>query len=522
MGESNERLLGHTVNVATMTLVSRILGYVRDRILASLLGTSYLADAFYIAFRIPNTFRRFVAEGAMTAALVPVLSYSFQEDGPERAWLFARRFLYVFGLFLIILGIAGSLAAPLIVRAMAWDYAVRAPEIFELTKQLTAILFPYITLVSLAAVAMGILNCRGVFAFPALTPAFLNLSIIIAAVFWGYGSKNPTHVLAVGVLIGGGLQFVLQLPLLKKRGMSLRPAFSIKDKHIRQVFRLMGPGVLGAGAGQLLILVGTALASTLGEGAVSALYYANRITELAFGLFAVSISTVILPSLSRQASGGEKKELAATLERGLSAVFFFITPAALGILALSKPIIEVLFHTGRFSEASVTLTTGPLLAYAIGMVPWAVDIVLTKGCHAHKDMMTPLWAGVASLIAFILMALYFMPMIGVAGIALASSIAALINGAVLLYGLSKKHAIDIPWLKLSFPFIKILLLSCTTGAAAWWVNGRMAHGSLLLNVTALFSAVLCGMAVFGAGAWFLRFPEARQLMERISSLRSGR
>jgi len=522
MGEGEERLLGHTVNVATMTLVSRILGYVRDRVLASLLGTSYLADAFYIAFRIPNTFRRFVAEGAMTAALVPVLSYSFKEDGPEMAWLFARRFLYVFGLFLVVLGIAGSLAAPLIVRAMAWDYAVKAPEIFALTKELTAILFPYITLVSLAAVAMGILNCRGVFAFPALTPAFLNLSIIVAAIFWGYSSKSPTHVLAAGVLVGGALQFVLQLPLLKKSGMSLRPAFSIKDKHIRQVFRLMGPGVLGAGAGQLLILVGTALASTLGEGAVSALYYANRITELAFGLFAVSISTVILPSLSRQASGGEKKELAATLERGLSAVFFFITPAALGILALSKPIIEVLFHTGRFSEASVALTTGPLLAYSVGMVPWAVDIVLTKGCHAHKDMMTPLWAGVVSLTAFILMALYFMPMIGVAGIALASSLAALLNGAVLLFGLSKKHSIDLPWLKLLFPFVKVLFLSCATGATAWSVNGRMHHGSLLENVLALFAAVVSGMTVYCAGAWIFRLPEARQVLRRFTSMRSGR
>ncbi len=515
MGEGEERILGHTVNVAAMTLASRVLGYVRDRVLASLLGTSYLADAFYVAFRIPNTFRRFVAEGAMTAALVPVLSYSFREDPPQRAWLFARRFLYLFGSLLVILGVVGSLAAPLIVKAMAWDYATKAPEVFALTKHLTAMLFPYITLVSLAAVAMGILNCRHIFALPALTPAFLNVSIIVAAIVWGYHSATPTHVLAWGVLVGGSLQFLLQLPLLKRVGMSLRPAFSLRDKHVIQVFRLMGPGILGAGAGQLTILVGTALATTLGEGAVSALYYANRITELAFGLFAVSLSTVILPSLSRQASSGDREGLESILKRGLSAVFFFIVPASAGILALSGSIVEVLFRTGRFSEASVRMTTGPLLAYAAGMVPWAADIVLVKVCHAHKDMYTPLWSGLASLAAFVALALYLMPSMQVAGIAAASSISALVNGSVLVWGIKKKHSIGLPVKTLLWSLFRVVLLSGLMAFIVWKIDRSLPHGSMAAKAGSLFLSVSAGMVVYGVGAWFLRFPEAVQFAQKL-------
>jgi putative peptidoglycan lipid II flippase len=509
MRENGNRILGHTANVAAMTLVSRLLGYVRDRVLAGLLGTSYWADAFYIAFRIPNTFRRFVAEGAMTAALVPVLSESFEADDKERSWLFARRFLYVFGVFLVIFGLVGSLAAPVIVKLMAWELAQKAPQVYVLTRHLTALLFPYITLISLSAVAMGILNCRDVFALPALTPAFLNVTIVVFAIVWGYHSNNPTEVLAYGVLTGGLIQFVVQIPLLKKEGMSFRPAFTLRDERVMRVFKLMVPGILGAGAGQLTILVGTALAHMVGEGAVSALYYANRVTELAFGLFAVSLSTVILPSLSRQVADGDKPGLESILSRGLSGVIFVILPASAGILALSGPIVNVLFRTGRFSSESVALTVGPLIAYALGMVPWAAALILVRVCHAHQDMTTPLWAGMASLVVFTASALYLMGPAGATGIALASSISALVNGAWLAVGLRRKHGVRVPLGALSPVAFRILLLSVGMGFVAWWLEQSLPHGRMFINAFSLFVAIGAGVVIYAMGAWILRFPEAR-------------
>ncbi len=522
MREHRNRILGHTVNVAAMTLVSRLLGYVRDRVLAGLLGTSYWADAFYIAFRIPNTFRRFVAEGAMTAALVPVLSESFESDETERSWLFARRFLYVFGTFLVIFGIVGSLAAPVIVKLMAWELARTAPHVYALTRHLTALLFPYITLVSLSAVAMGILNCRDVFALPALTPAILNATIVVFAIVWGYHSANPTEILAYGVLVGGCAQFAVQIPLLRREGMSFRPAFSLHDERVTRVFKLMVPGILGAGAGQLTILVGTALAHLVGEGAVSALYYANRVTELAFGLFAVSLSTVILPSLSRQVADRDREGLTGVLSKSLSGVLFIILPASAGILALSRPIVDVLFHTGRFSSESVALTVGPLIAYALGMVPWAAALILVRVCHAHQDMITPLWAGVASLLVFTSAALYLMGPAGATGIALASSLAGLVNGIWLVVGLKRKHGVSVPIGALSPVALRILLLSVVMGTAAWWVQAKMPHGRTLVNAAALFVAIATGLVIYGMGAWFLRFPEARRFGDILLKRLRGR
>ena len=249
MGEGQEEIIGHTASIASMTAVSRVLGYFRDRAVASLLGTTYWADAFYIAFRIPSTFRRFVAEGAMTSALVPVMSQAFRRDGSDSAWLFARRFFYVFSALLAFLAAAGVLAAPLIVRLMAWQFAGRAPEVFFLTQHLTALLFPYVALVALSAVAAGLLNCRDVFAPSALAPAFLNLSIILAVLLFGGGSREPAKLLCFGVLVGGALQFLWQVPFLLRAGMSFRPAFSLSDGRVRRVFALMFPALLGAGVG---------------------------------------------------------------------------------------------------------------------------------------------------------------------------------------------------------------------------------------------------------------------------------
>lgn len=507
------RVVRHTMVTAAMTALSRVMGYLRDRVVADLLGTSYWADAFYIAFRIPNTFRRFVAEGAMNASLVPILSKAFHEDGEVSAWLFARRFLFVFGTFLAFFGAAGSLAAPVLVRAMAWEFAGRAPEVFSQCQHLTALLFPYITLVSLTAVAMGILNCRDIFGPPAFTPVLLNLSMIAAGLVWGRRTDDPTDALAWGVLVGGALQFLFLVPYLKKAGMSLAPAFSLSDPRLRKVFTLMLPGMLGAGVGQVTVLVGTAMAHLLGEGAVSALYYANRVNELAFGIFAVSVSTVILPRMSRQVAEGDGEALGRTLSQALSMVFFELLPATAGILALSRPIVEVLFKTGKFSAQSVEITEGPLLAYTAGMVASGVALILVRVCHAHQDLMTPFYAGIGTLAAFVAASLALMPSMGASGIALASSLSALVNIAWVVWALGRKHGVRIPWRDLSVSLTQALLLSGAMGALVWGLYRSLPRASMTHEAVALFVSIGVGIALYIGAAFALDVPHVQPIKE---------
>lgn len=500
-------LYRHTLVMAFMTALSRVLGYVRDRTIAYLLGTSYLADAFYIAFRIPNTFRRFVAEGAMTASLVPVLSQSFKQDSEERAWLFARRFFWVFGALLVLLGIVGVAASPLMVRLLAWEYASKAPQVYAMTIRLTAIIFPYITLVSLSAIAQGILNSRDIFGPPSFAPALMNIAMVAAAWFWGRGSANPAVVLAWGVLAGGLCQFGFLLPYLKKEGMSFAPAWSLADPHVRQVFTLMLPAMFGAGVSQVIILVGTAMGHMVGEGAVSALYYSNRITELAFGLFAVSLSTAVLPRMSRQAIEGDKAGLSATLEEALSMVFFDMLPATAGLLALSGPIVRVLLKTGSFNDESVAMTSGPLAAYSAGIAVWSLAIVLVRVCHAHRDMMTPFYAGLATLGAYVILGLAMLAPFKTTGIAAASSISAIVNLAWLAWAVSRKYGVKLPWAACGRALLRTGLLSLAMGLASWRIYYLLPHGALKASAVALGAAIAAGIVIYGGGAALFRFPE---------------
>lgn len=522
MAKGQERLVRHATVTAAMTALSRVLGYLRDRVVADLLGTSYWADAFYIAYRIPNTFRRFVAEGAMSASLVSVLSQTFQKKGEARGWQVAQRFLFIFGTFLALFGAAGSLASPLLVRALAWDFAGQAPEVFERTQQLTALIFPYITLISLSAVAMGILNCRDVFGPPAFTPVLLNLSMIAAGMIWGRRSEDPTQALAWGVLVGGALQFLFLLPYLRRAGMSLAPAFALADPRVRKIFALMGPGMLGAGVGQITILVGTVLGHLLGEGAVSALYYANRVEELAFGIFAVSISIVILPRMSRQVAAGNLEELDATLTHSLSMVFFELLPATAGIWALSGPIVEVLFRTGKFDARSVQITEGPLVAYTAGMVFAGVSLILVRVCHAHRDMMAPFYAGLAVLGSYAAFALALMGPLGASGIALASSLSALVSVAILAWVVHRRYGVRLRARAVWVPLLQAVCLSAFMGLSVWGLHRVLPQASLSQKAASLFVSIGAGVFLYAGAAFALDIPHVQPLKEWWRRRRGGR
>lgn len=514
-GESSSRLLGSIVSMGSATALSRITGYLRDRVVAHLLGTSFYADAFYIAFRIPNTFRRFVAEGAMTAAMVPVFS-ECQKKEPEKLWEFGRAFFYTYSFILLCLTAIGVLISPLLAHLMAWKYAVTQPAIFSLTIDLTRLMFPYIFLVSISAVAMGYLNSFNIFAVPALSPILLNLSVVAAGLIASRFFNGPasTIVLSLGVLIGGFLQIILQIPYLLKIGMSFKWTFSFKDEMVRRVFTKMIPGMLGAGMAQITLLVGTAMANKFGEGAVTALYYANRVNELAFGILAVSVSTVILPSLSRQASVGDFDSMKKTLLLSLRAIFFILLPATSGLIALNYPVIEVLFKTGRFDSYSVALTTGPLIGYTLGMVLWGIVQVLNRVFYAMQDMVTPFYISMVTFLAFLLSSILLMPAYAHSAIAAGSSISAFIN-AILLYIFLNKRIPSLPLNGIISSLLRCSLLSLAMGIVAFLLFRTLPHANSSISALSLIVTIIVSAIFYFSSAYLFKFKEINLIVDFI-------
>lgn len=453
--------------MGSMTLLSRILGYLRDRILADLLGTGPLADAFYLAFRIPNTFRRLLGEGAMTAAFVPVFSEYRQKASSEELWSFVRRFFYAFALSVGALTLLGMIFARQITWVMARRFA-HDPGYFDLTVRLTALMFPYLFLVCLAALAMAILNALDIFGPPAFTPVLLNLSIIAAALLVPETLLSRPFALALGVLVGGVMQCVFQLPYLKREGMRfLPPAISFTHPGVRKCLRLFAPGILGAGIYQITVLVGTAMAANVGEGAISSLYYANRVTELAFGIFIVSISQVILPLMSRQAAEEDETALRETLTFSFGLVSFLMIPATVGLSLLAEPIIRVLFLTGRFDQASVVQTSAPLIAYAVGLLPMGWVRVLLSAFYARKDTRSPAVLSAIVLAVFYGTSRLLIPHFGHVGIAIGSTIGTVCHFLLLTAWFTNKWGRPTALVPLLRSVGKTLLCSAGMGGLLW-------------------------------------------------------
>lgn len=424
--------------MSAATMLSRVLGYVRDNLQATLLGAANASDAFVIAFRIPNLLRRLVAEGALTSAFVPTFSRYQQEGDSAKLRRFAAR---MFGTLLVILAaitLLGVLFSPQLVALLAYGFSV-TPEKFDLTVQLNRLMFPYIFFISLAALAAGILNTLGSFGLPAFTPVLLNLSIIAAALLFARNSANPALAFAGGVLVGGVLQFVAQVPSLVRRGMAVRPEVSFSDPGIRQVGRLMLPRVFGAGITQINLIVDSQFASALAAGSVSYLYYAGRVTELTLGIFAISVSTVILPELSRLAAEGRSEAVRSTLGTAIRFVAFICIPAAIGLMILREPIISILFERGRFDADATARTATALGFYALGLFPFAAVSILASAFYAHQDTRTPVKVGAVTFFVHLALNFALSGPLQAGGIALSTSVSAMLDAALLFYLFSRRH-----------------------------------------------------------------------------------
>lgn len=425
----HRQLLRHASLISALTIVSRILGYIRDSRIAFLLGAGTAADAYTTAYRIPNLLRRLVAEGAVSAAFIPVFSRYIAEKKEKDAWEFANTMLTVILIFLTAFTILGIIFSPWIVRLFASGFADTAGKI-DHTAVLNRIMFPYIFLISLAALAMGILNSFHRFAASSLSPVVLNLTMI-AFSFLGSLFGDLTRTLAVGVVAGGALQLAIQIPSLLRRGWKIRLKLDLHHPGVRHVAKLMIPVVFGVGIVQINVLVDTQFASYLQEGSVTAIFYADRVMELVLGGYAVAVSTVILPLLSRQAALGEMDELKTTLNFATRLILFITFPATAGLILLRREIIEVLFQRGGFDATSTELTAWALPFFALGLTAFSMLKIIVPAFYALDDTRTPVKVAFIAMFLNVAFNFAFIRPLQNGGPALATTLAAFFNSIAL-------------------------------------------------------------------------------------------
>ncbi|MFT5419532.1 MAG: putative peptidoglycan lipid II flippase [Candidatus Endobugula sp.] len=426
--------------VSSMTMLSRVLGLARDVVFAHTIGAHAGADAFFVAFKIPNFLRRLFAEGAFAQAFVPVLSEYRQKGSYAAIRGLIDRVCGCLALTLFSLTLVVVLAAPMVTFVFApgfWDQ----PEKFALTEEMLRITFPYLLLISLTGFAGAILNSYDRFAVPAFTPVLLNLCLISAAVWASPYFAQPVIAIAWGVLVAGCVQLAFQIPFLWKIHLLPAPKIDFKDSGVKKVLCLMAPAIFGVSVSQINLMLDTVLASFLPTGSVSWLYYSDRLVELPLGTFAIAIATVILPSLSRQHTSDNKEKFNKTMDWALRWILLIALPAAVALMILSQPILTVLFEYGKTTASDTAMSSLSLKAYALGLLAFMLIKVLAPGYFARQDMKTPVKIGIIAMginmlfnIALVI-PFHYLWQIGHVGLALATSLSAFINAALLYRGL---------------------------------------------------------------------------------------
>jgi putative peptidoglycan lipid II flippase len=514
---SEERAMTRAAGVVGFwTTLSRILGFVRDMITALFLGAGFGADAFFVAFRIPNLLRRLFGEGALSAAFIPTYVETLQHEGRSEAARLARIAFTFTALVLCVITCAGVLLSPWIVKIIAPGF-LSDPAKYDLTVDLNRVMFPYIFFISLVALASGVLNSMGHFSAPAAAPVILNLAMIGAVgVFTTYFDVPAYKALAWGVLAAGVLQLALQIPFMAKEQVKLRPDFNFGHPAFRRIGALFVPAAFGGAVYQINVLVGTILASLLPAGGVSWLYYADRVVELPLGVFAIALGTAVLPSMSRQAASGDIKGLTRSLSYSLKFIAFFTIPASVALIVLGEPIISVLFQRGLFTAVDTRETSYALLYYTVGLWAFSGLKVVTQGFFSLKDTRTPVYISIASVIVNLVAGLLLMGPMAQGGLALATSVAAGFN-VVTLFVLLVRRLGSFPSLDLMISLAKVSAASLVMGALLVWGRsmGDWPLGLTKINGLVLFACVLGGLATFAVSAWAFRCRELRSLISLI-------
>ena len=522
MKEGAARLFRSTAVVSSLTLISRILGFVRDVVFARVFGAGPAMDAFLVAFKIPNFMRRLFAEGAFNQAFVPVFSEYRTQRSREELEELADRVFGTLAAVLFAITLVGVVAAPVLIAIFAPGFIGKEDDQYALATELLRLTFPYLLFISLTAFAGSMLNSYGRFAVPALTPVLLNICLIVAALWGAPHFDNPVRALAWGVFIAGVVQLLFQLPFLMRLKMLPRPRWGWRFEGVRKIMKLMLPAIFGSSVAQINLLLDTIIASFLVAGSVSWLYYSDRLMEFPLGLFGIALGTVILPALSRRHAEGDPARFSETLDWALRLTAIFGVPAALGLGVLAAPILATLFLSEAFTATDVHMASLSLMAYAFGLPGLILVKVLTPAFFARQDTMTPVKIGVAAMATNMALNLLFVVPLAIygvsglhAGLALATSLAAWLN-AGLLYRTLRKRDIYRPgrwwrvtgvqvglasaamlgfllWGSLEAPWLEYATLE-RVGALTWWVVAGMGVYVLVLAGTGMRPRHLRGPA----------------------------
>jgi len=545
----SERLARSAGTIGLAVMASRILGVVRDQTMAGLFGTGMAQDAFQVATRIPNLVRDLFAEGAMSAAFVPTFTRYLKNQGRDAAWRLGNlvlNALLVVTTVLVILGIV--FAEPMLSLLPDFtqpgfvntDYAgPGGVEKLALTAQLARIVMPFLTLVAIAVALGGMLNSLRRFFIPALSPAIYNVGVLFSAVaivpFCEDFGLHKIVGIAIGALIGGLGQIVIQIPLLYREGFRYKPILSFTDPGMREILLLMGPGTLGLAAAQINLVVNTVLALGEGDGAVSALGFAFRLMYLPIGIFGVSVATAALPEIARHAAAGETDDMRRTISSSLRMMLMLSVPATIGLMALSSPIVELLFQRGQFTADSTHMTSLALLCYAPGLIGYSAVKIASPTFYALNDSRTPVLVSVSTIALNLVLNMTLVQVLSYKGLALGTAIAALFNSGVLVYLLSRRiHGLD--GRRILTTFVKILAASLAMGAAAMateaWLNASLPSMEFLVTwlssatvqtsvahtlraAVRVGAAITIGVAVLGLAATALRLEEFTAVRTRI-------
>jgi putative peptidoglycan lipid II flippase len=465
-------LLRAAASVSSMTLLSRITGFVRDTLLAILFGAGLSMDAFVVAFRIPNLLRRLFAEGAFSQAFVPVLGEYRERRGDEATRELAGKVLGTLAAALFIATVIGVVAAPALVYATAAGFAKDGDK-FALTVSMLRICFPYILFVSLVSFSAGLLNTYGAFKAPAFTPVLLNLSFIACALLLAPHLDRPIAALAWAVFFGGLAQLLFQIPLLRRIGMLTLPRWDPRDEGVRRILGLMAPAVLGVSVAQLSLLINTQIASNLGDGPVSWLYFADRLMEFPSALLGVALGTVLLPALVRHHAAADADSYSRLLDWGLRVTLLLAAPAAVALGILALPLVATLFWHGEFTRHGVIMTRHALVAYSVGLAGIILVKVLAPGFYAKQNIRTPVRVAIATLVVTQLMNLALVPALGHAGLALAISLGACFNAGWLWY-FSRRSGAWRPEPGWAAFLLKLAVALYLMGGALWYAMGSEA------------------------------------------------
>nr|WP_212756308.1 MULTISPECIES: murein biosynthesis integral membrane protein MurJ [Vibrio] len=499
--------------VSAMTFISRVLGLVRDVVVANLMGAGASADVFFFANKIPNFLRRLFAEGAFSQAFVPVLTESHAQGDMDKTRELIARAAGTLGVIVSIVTILGVLGSGVVTALFGfgwfldWMHGGPAAEKFELASVMLKITFPYLWFITFVALSGAILNTLGKFAVSSFTPVFLNVMIILAAWFISPQMSQSEIGLAIGVFLGGLVQFLFQIPFLIKAGVMVKPKWGWRDPGVVKIRTLMIPALFGVSVSQINLLFDTFIASFLQTGSISWLYYSDRLLEFPLGLFGIAIATVILPALSRKHVDAQNEGFAQTMDWGVRMVILLGLPAMLGLMVLAKPMLMVLFMRGEFSPQDVHQASLSLFAYASGLLNFMLIKVLAPGYYSRQDTKTPVKYGIIAMVTNMVFNAIFAYFYGYVGLAIATALSAFVNMALLYRGLHIAEVYQITKRTVFFIIRLAIAGAAMVAAILWqledmsvWLGWSFAHRSAVLGMLIGLGAVVYLVVLFLTGA----------------------